>query len=556
MSILSKRYAFLIPIVFGIASFFLVVGPTPLDPTNIGWLNGADPSTHYLGWAFFRYSPWSFPIGLNPNYGAEISSSIVYSDSIPLFAFFFKLFSPWLSEPFQYIGIWVLMCFILQAWFSWQLSKLISNHVLIRLLICGLLGIFAPPMLKRLGLHAALMGQFLVLAALYLNFQSQNKYRSFYWFTLLVTSSLVNFYLLVMVAVLWLVNLLDEWLVQQKITVKTLLKVFISCTLATIFVMWQAGYFLGISNPIRAEGFGSYKLNLVSLIDANNWSYILPNIATPEDLGEGFNFLGLGLVCLAPRFIFLLFSRRIAYQAYIKRHPFLIIGLIGLTFFALSNLVSFGMQTFEFPWPSALIEWASVLRSSGRLFWPMYYCLVFVMLAVIARNLSNKLVITLFASALFIQISDTSAGWWPLHRTLNELSKRPFPNPLNGPFWTTAANHYQAVVIYPLINNQAQLNWQPIAYFAATNHLRTNAVYLARKPSIDSVEQFNARIKSQLVSGDYDLNTLYVFSSPSEIKSSNHIQYDPNNDFFGVINGVTILAPNWQVIKNSSNKKN
>lgn len=555
MKPLLGHFKFLLPILFGIVSFFVVVGPLPLDPSNIGWLNGLDPSTNYLGWVFFRNTPWTFPLGLNPAYGLDISSSIVYSDSIPLLAIFFKIFSPYLSEPFQYIGIWILSCFILQAWFSWQLSKLISDHLLIRLLICGLLGIFAPPMLKRLGLHAALMGQFLVLAGLYLNLRPQNHYRLLYWLILLASSSLVNFYLLVMVITLWVANISDQWLTQNKITATSVAKELFACIFSTIFLMWQAGYFLGIDNPIRAEGFGSYKLNLLSLFDANHWSYILPNIETPEDLGEGFNFLGLGLLYLIAPFLFVLFSRHISFYLYVKRFPFLFIGLIGLTFFALSNQVSFGMSTMELPWPKTLIEWSGILRSSGRLFWPTYYCLVLVMLAVISSRLSNKILIILFSSALILQIIDTSAGWWPLHRTFNELSKKPFPNPLNNPFWMAAAKHYRNIVIYPSINNQAQLNWQAIAYFAATNELATNAVYLGRKPNIASIDQFNTKIKLQILSASYDPDTLYIFSSPFEIKNEGKFYYHPQKDFFGVVNGFTVLAPNWQEVLNHSTSK-
>lgn len=50
-----------------------------------------DPATHWLGWQFFRNSPLlQWPLGANPDYGMEIGSSIIFSDSIPLLAFIFK----------------------------------------------------------------------------------------------------------------------------------------------------------------------------------------------------------------------------------------------------------------------------------------------------------------------------------------------------------------------------------------------------------------------------------------------------------------------------------
>ncbi|NDE62643.1 MAG: hypothetical protein EB038_10745, partial [Cyclobacteriaceae bacterium] len=149
----SKRGNYLIPLLLGTCAYFLVIGPKALDPNNIAWLQAGDPAQHYLGWTFFRYSPWALPLGLNPNYGLDISSSIVYSDSIPLLAIFFKLFSPWLPETFQYFGLWYLLCFILQAYFAYQLLRLITPNKAISTL--GVIYfIFSPIMLWRLGVHA------------------------------------------------------------------------------------------------------------------------------------------------------------------------------------------------------------------------------------------------------------------------------------------------------------------------------------------------------------------------------------------------------------------
>ncbi|WP_404813278.1 DUF6311 domain-containing protein [Chlorobium phaeovibrioides] len=119
-------------------AFIIVVGTRVLDPTNLAWLVGGDPATHYLGWLFYRNAPLASPLGLNTSYGLEIANSIIYSDSIPLLAFAFKPVSSLLPHTFQYFGLWILSCFILQAWFAWKLIGLISEHVLIRALSAGL----------------------------------------------------------------------------------------------------------------------------------------------------------------------------------------------------------------------------------------------------------------------------------------------------------------------------------------------------------------------------------------------------------------------------------
>mgnify|MGYP006286010095 CR=1 FL=1 len=137
-------------ICFAILAFLLIMGPYALIPTNIAWLSSGDPAQHYLGWAFYRHSPWTNPIGLNPDYGMDISSSIVYSDSIPLMAILLKPFSAWLPETFQYLGLWALLCFVLQGYFAYLLIGRMTKEPLLKILGAGFF-IFAPAFLWRFG---------------------------------------------------------------------------------------------------------------------------------------------------------------------------------------------------------------------------------------------------------------------------------------------------------------------------------------------------------------------------------------------------------------------
>ena len=87
---------------------------------EINWLLGTgDKSNAQNGWTFFKEDQWRFPLGANPNYGLDVSTSIIFSDSIPLFAFLFKVFKGFLSENFQYFSLWILMCFFLQLYISY-----------------------------------------------------------------------------------------------------------------------------------------------------------------------------------------------------------------------------------------------------------------------------------------------------------------------------------------------------------------------------------------------------------------------------------------------------
>ena len=99
-----------INLLFFLISFFslvFVLGIENISLNSTKWLhNGSDTALHQLGWHFFKNDVWRFPLGSNPNYGDELGSSIVYTDSIPILALFFKLFKGFLPDSFQYFSIW------------------------------------------------------------------------------------------------------------------------------------------------------------------------------------------------------------------------------------------------------------------------------------------------------------------------------------------------------------------------------------------------------------------------------------------------------------------
>ena len=77
---------------FLLISFFClagVIGIENISFKNTEWLHdGNESAAEQLAWYFFRNDIWRFPLGVNPNYGEELSSSIVFSDSIPILALF------------------------------------------------------------------------------------------------------------------------------------------------------------------------------------------------------------------------------------------------------------------------------------------------------------------------------------------------------------------------------------------------------------------------------------------------------------------------------------
>lgn len=536
-----RKWSVLIPISLGIISFLLVLSPSVLDPRNIAWLaGGGDTTQHYLGWVFYRYGPWTMPLGLNPQFGLEISSSIVFSDSIPLMAFLLKPFSLWLPEPFQYLGIWMLLCFVLQAYFAWLLIGLYSPDWVIKLLGAALL-IFAPPMLFRLVVHIPLASHFVVLAALYLVLRPGSNHRILYWAILLGLSMLINFYLFAMALLLWIADLIDRALFEHGLSARAFTFEMPIVLIGVGIAFWQAGY-LALESSSSSWGLGFYRMNMLSIFNPMGWSYFLNHLYLNSVAGEyeGFNYLGLGLLVLLLITIFKITSHHRLFVRQCQRHPALCLGLLVLTLFAITHQLGFGASNFSITLPDRLLSFAGTLRSSGRLFWPVWYIIVLFCIFVVLRVFTRSQAVGILIVALCFQVIDTSAKWWPRHQQLAANSGGQLLSPLKHAFWERVPNHYRDVLRRPLVENPP--DWDILASFAAGHRMGTDFVYLARvdRRKIELVNQQFSRI---LESGAWDAHSLYAIDNASILPVLS--QVDPKKDLFARIDNQNVLAPGW-----------
>lgn len=528
----------LLPILLGALAFFLVVGPRALDPQNIAWLKDGDPATHYLGWVFFRHSPWTFPLGLNPSYGMELGSSIIFSDSNPLLALLFKPFSAWLPEPFQYFGMWLLLCFVLQAWFAWKLLGLITDNPVLRLLGAGLL-VFSPPMFLRTGGHLSLVGHFLILAALYLALHPALQRRRLAWGALLAVTALVHAYLLGMVALIWVADLFGKLWAGKLSRRQVLIELGGLFALVSV-CCWQAGYF-SITDGAAGGGFGFYRMNLLSLVDADGWSFVLPGIPKGAGDYEGFNYLGLGVLLLVPLAAIAWYRSGISLKALLCSRPFLLLAFIGLTLFALSNQIGFGLQTFGYPLPKFALRVASIFRASGRMFWPVFYAIVILLTYLVVRGYRPRIAMGLLALALVVQVSDTRIAWAGLKTAKMVPEAAAWVSPMHDPFWDSAAAHYKSIRAVTPKNQPDQ--WQAIADFAATHGLKTDAAYLGRT-SPKALDKLLRTTQSQLASGQYDTDSLYILDDDALDQAVKSVHSD--TDLLTRVDDFVVLAPGWK----------
>ena len=178
--------------IFSISFCFYLLGYDNFNFSNQSWLINGDLAQYQLGWKFYRDDIWRFPLGLNPNYGITNSSSIIYSDSIPLFAVFFKIFRSFLSEEFQYFSFWIFICIYLQALFSFKIIYYFTKNTPYSLVSC-LFFIFSTILIYRSGIHLSLTAHWLILGYFYAQISAVNN-KDLKKHLIIYLSILIHFY--------------------------------------------------------------------------------------------------------------------------------------------------------------------------------------------------------------------------------------------------------------------------------------------------------------------------------------------------------------------------
>ena len=528
-----------LPILIGITSFFLITSGEILIPTNTDWLMEGDPAQHWIGWQFFRDTPFfQWPLGANPNYGMSIGSSIIFSDSIPLLAFLFKPFNSILPEKFQYFGLWILICFILQSFFAWKLLSRFTKDKMFPV-IGSISFILAPVYLYRLQFHYALFSHWVLLAAFYLYFSK--KYSNFLWLSLLFATALIHAYLLLMIIVIWFSDLTQRYLLKQT-EIKNLLSYMFFDAVIISFIMWAVGYFM-LGTEVQTNDFTTVRMNLLSLIDPEDtWSLVLPNLGGDKTGLDGLNYLGLGMIVLGLVAVSRFFPHiKISLS---KRIIPLFVLCIGLFLYAISNNVSIGTHVlFSYDLPSIVKPLWSTFRYSGRFFWPVYYLLYLSIFYLIFTKFSRRDTLILILCMLFIQIIDYEKTFFKLGWRFYHITK--WISPMRSVAWDDIAKCYNKIIV--ILPSNDSPNWVALSEFASSNQMAINIGSFARISNV-KLQKEKEYLTTSIKSNELDPQSLYIFQNDELWNiASMHTSY---SDFAGVIDGFRIVAPKLMTCTN------
>ncbi|MEZ5352275.1 MAG: DUF6311 domain-containing protein [Bryobacteraceae bacterium] len=525
------------PVLIGLVAFALISGGGILDPRNTGWLVIGDPAQHYLGWLFFRAAPMlQQPMGLNTDFGMDLGGSIVYTDSLPLLAFFFKPFRSFLPADFQYFGIWILACFVLQSVFAWKLLERCTRDFWIKAL-GSIFFVIAPPFLYRLHAHEALMGHWLILAGLLLYFGKEHA--PLRWAGLLLVATLVHAYLLAMAGVLWAADTIAR-LRSGQLRMGRAAMWFGASTAPCLIAAWQSGYFV-LGSAVSGVGFGYFRMNLLALISGYpDLSALFPG--TPGMIAkrdyQGMSFLGAGMIALC---VMALGEFTRDWRPAVRRlraHPILLAACALLTLYALSNRIAIGaVEIVTIPLPAFVERLANIFRCSDRMFWPVFYLIYLAAFRVLAARYQPRVLAGVMAGLIVIQGIDTK-GTFRLLR--GELEHPAWTTPLQSPFWAEAGQRYRKIVF--VLPYNAPRGYYELCTFAAKNGMAINIGSFARV-DLKTQEEIGKRIAAVIREGRFAADTLYVFGRGDLWEEA--LRLKGAWDRAGVVNGVRVLAPGW-----------
>ena len=520
-------------IITSISFCFYLLGPNHISPLNSEWLFSGDLSTYQLGWQFFKLDEWRFPLGINPNYGIYLNSSVVFSDSIPLFAIFFKIFKNFLPSEFQYFSIWILVCVYLQLYFSFKIIYKITNDLLYSAISSLFFGI-ATIFIHRSGIHLSLFGQWIILSFFYVELLDKNK---FYYKSLIILLSItIHFYFIIILLIIFFIEKVIDYFRNKKliknILIQTLIVLFTS-----LFLMYIIGYFSLNLDDGLGWGYGYYNFNLNSFFNpvgqTNISEVIWSNFLTKREFQngqiEGFSYLGLSGFIFLIIFLFNMFNKKnnIIYSN-IKIFTICMIFLILST----SNNIYFDQTSIiKIPLNNIFYAISSSIRASGRLIWPIYYLIFIVGIIFIYQNFQKKISLLIILILFLVQIVDISKGLnqYKLGKQYDQKNNQIF---IKDKIWKDLSTNYDQIRLLEPQNQSKIYHLLSKALFKE-KFLKTDIVYLARTNRQKTIDM-KYRIVNLLDIGDLDLfyKTVFISDNINAVRHVFHIYQNKLNYYF------------------------
>ena len=365
------------------------------------WQTQVDDITQYIaGFNAYFIEPWHYPLFKIESLDYPSSTRTTFVDAIPIYALLLKIFVPDRAYPFNPFGFWVYFCFFMNAFSAWLLLRSLNLKSWIALTSLVVFLIISPSLLARLG-HISLMSHWLILISIVLYVRSTSRpYQLAQWCIILALTFYINLYIFAMVYSIYIATYFSGWRARTPVQNLMQLALPTGFILASLFVTILP---LGGSSVIPEGGWGLYSMN--ALAPFTGGKLVALSYTQVEGQGEGFNYLGLGVLLL---FSYALYLNWKCKSGYFKRHIHVLFLMILFTVYSLSYRIYVGSaHVANIFYPSFLDPLLTQFRASGRFFWPVAYAIIIFSVVSVIR-LGGRRGAVVLAVLLFVQIFDLS----------------------------------------------------------------------------------------------------------------------------------------------------
>ena len=473
-----------------------------------------DRAQALIGWRYFAHDSWHLPVFSVPALSYPEGANIIFTDSIPLAALFFKVVFVLTGLEVNYLGLWMALCYVLQGVAAALLLDVLGvRHRLANL--CGVvIALCAPILLSRFG-HGALCAHFLILFSLATYFTLVGgARRPWLWVVLVIAPAatlLVEAYLAVMLAAITAATALEA--LRRRIISRAGAVAVLTSMIAVAAGVMSASGMSGRRAPSPVGwGFGYFSMNLLAPLFGGEDSYtqqLLGPVIVDATGGqyEGYNYLGAAILMLGA--VWLVSGPRRLLRA-VRWHPVLATTLALLSLGAVSNRVFVGgTEVLHFSPPG--IAFVRAFRSTGRFFWPMYYVITFGLLADVWRRFPGRVGVAILAFVALVQYAETRAMRLGIASAAGRINAADFVDAEV----VDLVNQAERLFIYPSFDcAQDDAEWpQPSSWRGATMELMlftsaralpSNSMYVSRG------RKDCERERRSLPSGTLEPGTLYV----------------------------------------------
>jgi hypothetical protein len=443
---IARNTAELLAGAFAIGWFFYLGYGATLAPTNIAWMLRGDWAAYLWGFAFYRNAEWLWPVGNTPNLFFPFGTSTGLTDANPWVSLLFKALSPVLPERFQFSGMWYLLCFVLLAVMGARIAASLSEDKWLRAL-SGALLVVSPLLPSRNG-HIALCAFFFVAAGVHLNLAPARTRgdalrlarHACLW---LAWAAGTHGYLSAMLLALSIAAAVRLAAIERVLRAREAALAVAGFVAIVLGVYWLFG-FIGGPPTAPGGGFGRFSSDLSAFINPMGWSRFVPAIRVRPTQGEGFAYLGLGVLGLLAVRVALSARAPASVAHALRRHWPLLVAVFAMWLYALSHRVSLRgegvLYLGELYAPFKNVT--GIFRSSGRFAWPLYIVLVAVAVSAAARFKDARIGRAVLLVAVLLQASELKASRLDFH----EVALRP----LKHPAWAASAASYEHLALAPL----------------------------------------------------------------------------------------------------------